>query len=308
MIYLGGGAALFAHLENWRFLDAVYWADYTLLTIGLGSDFAPKTLTGRMVLLPYAWGGILTVGLVVAGVRGLVIEKWRGKVRLRHVRRGRAAVAKAMRKKLGRRPGRGVQDVLEKGARGNGDGRGSGDAGTNGDGKSNQNSSSPHEAPILHDEVSQVRQKPIQKTEWSGLTAAFIAYLLLWFGGAAAFYNCEEAQKWTYPDSLYFTNIALLTIGYGDLYPQSQSGKPFFVVWSLLAIPTVTLLVGGIQDTILSGLKRVVERFGKEAKDSVVEKEKENGVTDEEEVGEGDGNGGGDAEEPDVEEGEADTG
>ena len=36
MVYLLGGAAVYARIEEWTFVDAVYWADFTLLTIGIG--------------------------------------------------------------------------------------------------------------------------------------------------------------------------------------------------------------------------------------------------------------------------------
>lgn len=47
----------------------------------------------------------------------------------------------------------------------------------------------------------------------------------------------EHAQQWTYLESLYFAYTSLLTIGYGTPFPQSNAGKPFFVIWSLLAVP-----------------------------------------------------------------------
>jgi potassium channel subfamily K len=34
--YLLLGALVFSHVEKWEYLDAVYWADVTLLTVGLG--------------------------------------------------------------------------------------------------------------------------------------------------------------------------------------------------------------------------------------------------------------------------------
>ena len=36
MVYLLGGAGVFCRVEQWAYLDAVYWADFTLLTIGVG--------------------------------------------------------------------------------------------------------------------------------------------------------------------------------------------------------------------------------------------------------------------------------
>lgn len=65
----------------------------------------------------------------------------------------------------------------------------------------------------------------------------------------------ERNQSWTYFESLYFAYTSLLTIGYGDLYPMSNSGKPFFVFWSLLAIPSLTILISNMGDTIVKGIR-----------------------------------------------------
>jgi potassium channel subfamily K len=60
----------------------------------------------------------------------------------------------------------------------------------------------------------------------------------------------------SYFEALYFCYVSLLTIGYGDLSPQSNAGKPFFVVWSLVAIPTMTILVSDMGDTVVSAINR----------------------------------------------------
>lgn len=49
--------------------------------------------------------------------------------------------------------------------------------------------------------------------------------------------------------------MSLLTIGYGDLAPQTNIGRPFFVVWSLLAVPTMTILIGDLGDTLIAKFK-----------------------------------------------------
>jgi len=51
LIYLLLGALVYSHIEGWAFLDAVYWANFTLLTIGIG-DFALGTSVGRGLLFP----------------------------------------------------------------------------------------------------------------------------------------------------------------------------------------------------------------------------------------------------------------
>jgi potassium channel subfamily K, other eukaryote len=73
--------------------------------------------------------------------------------------------------------------------------------------------------------------------------------------GAVVFWEAEKNQKWTYFESVYFSYTSLLTIGYGDFQPVSNSGKPFFVFWSLLAIPTLTILISNMGDTIIRLIK-----------------------------------------------------
>lgn len=184
MVYLGGGAALFAHLEGWRFLDGIYWADYTLLTIGIGSDFSPKTTAARVALVPYAWGGIITVGLVVAGVHGLVIEKAKDKIRLRAARRRAVRKQWAARTKDEQNAGNNTME---------------GD--TRGDTLEEQQQNATKE--VLNVGVPEGDDKHWWWDKWSGLTAAFAAYLLLWLGGAAAFYAFEVSKRQLLPQFFF---------------------------------------------------------------------------------------------------------
>lgn len=82
MVYLLLGAAVYAEVEGWEYLEAVYWADITLLTVGLG-DYSPETNVGRGLLFPFAIGGILIVGLVVGSIRSLVLERGKEKLSAR---------------------------------------------------------------------------------------------------------------------------------------------------------------------------------------------------------------------------------
>jgi potassium channel subfamily K len=73
MAWLLLGALVFSHIEGWAYLDAVYWADVTVLTIGLG-DFAPRTTLGRVLMMPFAVGGVVCVGLVSIACSELLEE------------------------------------------------------------------------------------------------------------------------------------------------------------------------------------------------------------------------------------------
>ena len=65
----------------------------------------------------------------------------------------------------------------------------------------------------------------------------------------------QQAGKYTYGLSLYFTYVSLITIGYGDVIPRSRAGRPVFVAWSLAAIPAMTLLISDIGDTLATWVK-----------------------------------------------------
>ncbi|KAJ5389095.1 uncharacterized protein N7496_000163 [Penicillium cataractarum] len=61
------GAAIYRAVEGWSLLDALYFADFTILTIGIG-NLVPHTHLGRSLLFPYATAGIITLGLMVSSV------------------------------------------------------------------------------------------------------------------------------------------------------------------------------------------------------------------------------------------------
>ncbi len=98
MVYLLLGALVFSKIEGWKFLDAVYWADFTLLTIGIGDDYTPSTHLGRGLLFPFAIGGIIILGLVVGSVRSLVLERTKKKLSARMTEKTRRRVLNRIQK------------------------------------------------------------------------------------------------------------------------------------------------------------------------------------------------------------------
>jgi potassium channel subfamily K len=96
-----------------------------------------------------------------------------------------------------------------------------------------------------------------RERRWFGLMTSGAFALLLWFVGAAIFQQTEYTQQWSYLESLYFSYTSLLTIGYGDFHPQSNSGKAFFVIWSQLAVPSLTILISNMGDTIVKTFSEI---------------------------------------------------
>jgi len=92
---------------------------------------------------------------------------------------------------------------------------------------------------------------------WMALFWSVTTFSILWCVGAVVFWMAEkDTQGMTYFQALYFCYVSLLTIGYGDLAPKSNSGRCFFVIWSLIAVPTMTILVSDLGDTVVANFKR----------------------------------------------------
>jgi potassium channel subfamily K, other eukaryote len=79
-LYLALGAGIFSSIEGWTYLDGIYWTNYSLLTIGFGSDFTPSSPASRIVLVPYTAAGIFILGLVVTSIRALFVARFRERV------------------------------------------------------------------------------------------------------------------------------------------------------------------------------------------------------------------------------------
>lgn len=94
LVYQLLGALVFSHVEGWKYLDAVYWADFTSLTIGIGADYVPTTHLGRSLLFPFAIGGIIILGLVVGSIRSLILERGKKKLAARLTEKTRARLVK----------------------------------------------------------------------------------------------------------------------------------------------------------------------------------------------------------------------
>lgn len=233
MMYLLIGALIYSYIEGWKYLDAVYWADFTLLTVGIGDDFTPKTHTGRSLLFPYAIGGIVTIGLVIGSVRSLVLERGKHKLHARFTEKKREHALSTVDPdnrtiKIGwfRRLNFSQKGLTEAQRR-------------------------EQEFTIMR----RIQAGANQQRKWISLLLSATAAFALWLVGAAVFQQAESEQQWSYFVSLYFSYTSLLTIGYGDLQPESNSGKPFFVFWSLLAVPTLTILISNMGDTVVKAFE-----------------------------------------------------
>ncbi|KAF2430068.1 voltage-gated potassium channel [Tothia fuscella] len=112
------------------------------------------------------------------------------------------------------------------------------------------------------DAMRRIQSSTTRFKRWYALTLSLTAFGILWCVGAVVFWRAEQkAQGMTYFTALYFCYVSLLTIGYGDLAPKSNAGRCFFVVWSLIAVPTMTILINDLGSTVIDSFKKGTFRF-----------------------------------------------
>ncbi|KAF2401831.1 voltage-gated potassium channel [Trichodelitschia bisporula] len=273
-VWLAGGGAIFAHIESryqtnsmpWAFVDGLYFCDVTVFTVGFG-DLYPIDNLGRGLVFPFSVGGVIMLGLVVSSICKFAVEISEIQVVRKHIDRKRTQTLERTQSSEVSNNHRAPFGLL--------------------------NISSPHlssqpsippyglitpytgsalpptavfQSPKL-EQLSEERDKflamrHIQAStarykRWWRLTLSICAFGILWAVGAVVFWQCERhIQGMTYFQALYFSYVSLLTIGYGDLAPKSNAGRCFFVVWSHIAVPTITLLIQDLGNTIIDSFKK----------------------------------------------------
>lgn len=252
LMYLLLGALVFSKIEGWNYLDAVYWADVTLFTVGFG-DFSASTKLGRALLIPYALVGVISLGLVIGSIRALVLDRGKRRIDARMIEKKRRRVVKNMVKK-------GSDSMLEPIAEHQS--------------QSNAESPGPEDKPDTQltelerrekefELMRKIQRKAEWRRRWLAMATSTGTWVVLWLVGAKIFQVCEEPyQHWSYFDGVYLGFVSLTTIGYGDLTPISNPGKSFFVFWSLMALPTMTILISNAGDTVVKGIRDATNTIG----------------------------------------------
>ncbi|KAG8627076.1 hypothetical protein KVT40_004559 [Elsinoe batatas] len=291
-IWLASGGAIFAKVEqtygdgntNWSYVNSLYFSDVTILTVGFG-DLSPTSSAGRGLVFPYSVAGTIMLGLVISSISRFatelgsekVVDKRRERTRIRTVDRVVSSPEELHRLRGNMQSPQigsisGPSDPVNNSARlripepQNLD-------------KTSSNASAltflpkplrPNQKPrplLLRDEkdrfrtMRRIQLKTRKYKQWTGLMLSIFSFCVLWLLGALVFFFAEsQTQGLTYFEALYFCYVSLLTIGYGDLAPKSNLGRPFFVLWSLIAVPTMTILISAMGDTVIQGFKKGVEK------------------------------------------------
>ncbi|KAJ5909142.1 hypothetical protein N7495_001824 [Penicillium taxi] len=223
VVWLLVGAAIFQRILGISFADALYFCDITVLTLGFG-DVTASTAVGRGIIWPYATIGIIMLGLVVGSIHQFAREVHYDNVIRKHIEHKR-------------------QSTFNRSV-----------------------TLADMEDPLIvmreekdrFDAMRAIQYDTMRFRRWNDLFISIVVFGIVWSCGAVVFWKLEDI---TYFEGLYFCFCSLLTIGYGDFTPQSNAGRPFFVMWSLIAIPTMTMLISQMSDTVVAGFKTSTETF-----------------------------------------------
>ncbi|KAL2813962.1 hypothetical protein BJX63DRAFT_393206 [Aspergillus granulosus] len=250
IVWLAIGGAIFSQVIDISYADAVYFSNVTILTLGFGDITSPDPVA-RGLIFPYAVIGMIMLGLVVSSIHRFAQEISRDTVMMNHIERKRKAVVRRsesdssddtklayQQRHSRRRPT--VSTITNPFTR--------------------TTRSSHSRLLMMREEKSRfnamraIQNETARWRRWTSLVISIAVFAIVWTCGALVFWALEDDM--TYFSALYFGFCCLLTIGYGDIAPTTNAARPFFIVWSLLAIPTMTILISKMSDTLVRLYKR----------------------------------------------------
>ncbi|KAF3384317.1 Outward-rectifier potassium channel TOK1 [Penicillium rolfsii] len=276
VVWLLIGAAIFQRALGISFADAIYFCDVTVLTLGFG-DVTAHNSVARGLIWPYSVIGIIMLGLVVGSIHQFAREVHYDNVVRKHIEHKRQVTFdRSITIEKHSANGLSKNDIVIPKSAGL-----QAKAHHNRRHRHHKHHQHHRHGPI-HDTINAlssgrhrrllvmreekdrfnamraIQYETLRFRRWNDLIISIIVYGIVWTGGAVVFWRLEEM---TYFNSLYFCFCSLITIGYGDLTPQSNAGRPFFVMWSLIAIPTMTMLISQMSDTVVAVYKHSTEKF-----------------------------------------------
>ncbi|KAF7731608.1 Potassium channel [Apophysomyces ossiformis] len=255
-------ALIFMRLENWTHSEAVVFCSTALTTIGspiffvrekldimlLGyGDLVPITKPGRFFFLGYTIAGIGVIGYFLLSIRAVITGSGSNmiKVNLMRVESLRDYSRKQHQKWMAHLQSRQDANAVQPSAFVRPPRREFRRTHSNVSTFSNFTIGN-----LLSDENRQILVQVITR---SNTVRMSVILMLSWFGGATIF--CWLESDWTYLDALYFTFATQLTIGFGDLVPQTALAQEFWLLYIILSITVAAYFISLFGDVLVEKLQ-----------------------------------------------------
>lgn len=257
-IWLIVGAAIFQKLIGISFSDALYFSEITVLTLGFG-DILAKSPVARGIVFPYAVLGIVMLGLIIGSMNQFFGEIENDNVVRKKVDRKRQALVDAsppLENDHTRHQNYTYTETPETAPRPQRK-KSSSHASLSSLSRnpfSQQKKSTTAEGKDRFHAMRVIQKEVDSFRQWFTLVQCLISFAIVWTIGALVFSTLQP--ELTYFDALYFNFVCLLSIGYGDITPNTNSARAFFVLWALIAVPTMTTLISVMSDTIIAAFQR----------------------------------------------------
>jgi potassium channel subfamily K len=258
------GAAIFQRAIGISFADALYFCDVTILTLGFG-DITLTSSVARGLVWPYAVIGIIIISPIVGSIYKFASEVHYDNVIRKHIEHKRQStfqrsISLGEFKSQEKRPSSGGEINPPTPSR-----QISTPTRRHRPIRNTINAIATNRRPRLlvmreekdrFDAMRRIQYDTMRFRRWNNLIISIIVFGIVWTCGAVVFWQLEPM---TYFESLYFCFSSLLTIGYGDFTPQSNASRPVFLLWSLIAIPTMTMLISHMSGTVVASFRRGTE-------------------------------------------------
>ena len=226
-VFLAGYALFFSLFEGWYFTYGMYFAVVTFSTVGYG-DLSPDTNLGKIFVTCTGIFGVAVGGVCFNNILSYILtllKRCRDCCKRRSSRKKRQAQKVASNKVT---PADGNLKSMKSVML---------DDAENTEGVDPADKSA--KATLLNNSI----QKKIVD-----ILFMLLVLLCMLFGGTAVFMYLEG---WNFIDSLYVSMITLLTIGYGDMSPETDYGRFFCLFWLVFGFTYVGRVLSSISETYI---------------------------------------------------------
>lgn len=254
VLAMGFGSLAFCKIEDISFVTGLYLVTASILTVGFGDVVLTKTAS-KIILFPYLVFSITYVALMVTSIAGLIDERLDAQRQLRdHLSHMTKVTTEEQSKVLEQALGDSrllmlpITEVGDRQLRESSPTSSQSDQNPAFIAKDSVHTEKVYSIPMsramtLQQEIEVQAGALARKEHHRQIRNIFLAlffFLIFWFIGAIVF---AFSEGWAYGEAMYFCYVFFMTVGYGDYSPRSQLGRCLFIVYAMIAVPTVTFLV-----------------------------------------------------------------